>query len=116
MSESKMTPGPWVWRGKSGSLHRVGDPPYPFGETVMRPSYEYDSGVDIEFPNKANCHLITAAPDLFEALDQMTKVIEAAGAQNLARGVQLGQISWYAKITDALSAAHYALAKARGES
>jgi hypothetical protein len=42
------TEGPYRWRGKSGSLHGPGAPPYEFGKTVLSPTWEYDSGVDIE--------------------------------------------------------------------
>ena len=29
---NKTTPGPWVWRWKSGEICAVGKPPYPFGK------------------------------------------------------------------------------------
>lgn len=65
------TPGPWEWRGKSGSLHRdtgernsMGNPVY--GETVLYPSYEYESGVDT-IVSDADARLIATAPILLEA-------------------------------------------------
>lgn len=61
------TPGPWVWRWKSGSLHQVGTD-RPYGATVLTPTYGYDEGIGIEVSD-ADDHLIAAAPDLLEALE-----------------------------------------------
>jgi hypothetical protein len=63
---SQPTPGPWVWRWKSGSLHQVGTD-RPFGATVLAPSYEYDRGVENEV-SEADAALIAAAPDLLKAV------------------------------------------------
>lgn len=52
------------------------------------------------------------APDLVEALTETWRVLRAAGTLNLSNGVQLGQISWYAKICDAEALSNAALAKA----
>lgn len=38
-----------------------------------------------------------------EALSELVRVIESAGLQNLAKGVQLGQASWWVKATDAVN-------------
>jgi len=65
---------------------------------------------------RANGHLIAAAPELYEALDNLVTVIEKAGIHNLMTGVQLGQVSWAIKADDAKAYATEALAKARGES
>lgn len=71
MSETvKHTPGPWVWRGKSGSLHRVGTPPYAYGELVLNPTWDYDAGVEVDI-SEADACLITAAPDMLAALQAM---------------------------------------------
>lgn len=64
------TPGPWVWRWKSGSLHQRGEPPYDFGATVLCPTYDYDSGVDVQV-SEADARLIAAAPDMQEAAEQV---------------------------------------------
>ena len=74
---STHTPGPWAWRWKSGSLHRVGDDPYIYGDVVLTPTYEYDSGVDTVI-GTADAALIKAAPDLFEALRCTTASLVAA--------------------------------------
>jgi hypothetical protein len=75
MPETQTTPGPWVWRGKSGSLHRVGEPPYQFGETVLAPTYEYESGVDT-IVSDADAALIAAAPDMLGALKDVLRVVD----------------------------------------
>ena len=58
------TPGPWKWRGKSGSLHGPGTPPYEFGGCVLSPTYEYDSGVDIEVSDEDSAFIINARQDI----------------------------------------------------
>jgi hypothetical protein len=45
-----------------------------------------------------------------EALEGLVEVIEAAGLENLLRGVQLGQTVWYVKASDAMASAKAALA------
>jgi hypothetical protein len=69
---SAHTPGPWVWRGKSGSLHQAGEKPHTYGATVLAPTYEHDSGLDTEI-SEADAALIAAAPDLVEALREMVR-------------------------------------------
>lgn len=46
---------------------------------------------------------------LENALRGLVGVIEAAGLENLVRGVQFGQTVWYVKASDAMAAAHDAL-------
>lgn len=46
---------------------------------------------------------------LENAVRGLVSVIEAAGLENLSRGVQLGQTVWYVKATDAMAAAADAL-------
>ena len=55
---------------------------------------------------------------LSEALEQRTDnlrriicLIDSAGLGNLSNGVQLGQISWYAKMSDEVEIAKRALAE-----
>ena len=48
------------------------------------------------------------------ALDELVKVIEAAGLLNLSDGVQLGQTVWFVKASDALQNAKAALALPQG--
>jgi hypothetical protein len=50
--------------------------------------------------------------ELLEALIETWRVIDAAGLQNLTRGVQLGQTSWFVKASDAEALARAAIARA----
>lgn len=45
------TPGPWVWRGKDGGLYRKGKPPHAYGDPVLVPEYEYETGLDTVSPH-----------------------------------------------------------------
>ena len=72
----KHTPGPWVWRNKSGTLHRVGEAPYAYGDIVLAPDYEYDSGVDTKVSD-ADAALIAAAPDLLQSLREISDMFMA---------------------------------------
>jgi transketolase C-terminal domain/subunit len=76
------TKGPWVWRGKDGGLYQEGTT-HRFGEAVLVPSYEYDSGIDTVV-SEADMALIAAAPDLLEALKKAD--------QFMTNGIELGYI------------------------
>lgn len=62
---------------------------------------------------EATARLFAASPDLKDAVKELCRVIRLAGVNNLANGVQLGQISWLVKMSDALEMADRALAKAK---
>jgi hypothetical protein len=84
----KATPGKRVWRGKSASLHVVGSPPYSYGPTILNPTWEYDSGADIEgkesdFDFIAACDRETILSLLAER-DALLRVAEAAKAWEVA--------------------------------
>ena len=64
------TPGPWVWRWKSGELCTVGTPPYAFGKSVLFPDDNQSVIV-----SDADARLIAAAPDLLEAVRQAKALI-----------------------------------------
>lgn len=72
------TPGPWVWRGKDGGLYQEGTT-HRFGDAVMVPTYDYDSGVDIEVSDE-DARLIAASPKLLKALELL---VNRAFTQNL---------------------------------
>jgi hypothetical protein len=62
MSESKHTPGPWVWNeGYCGLSSADGHPVLPYAdyENMWLPSYDAQG--------RADGHLIAAAPDLLAA-------------------------------------------------
>ena len=69
---ARTTPGPWRWQHKSGSLHRVGTPPYEFGEVVLEPTYEYDAGTDCKV-SEPDARLLEAAPLLLAALQAIER-------------------------------------------
>jgi len=97
--ETKFTPGPWSFVKNEG----VGDPWF----TVLSGSWDVarnqHSNRDLK-TEKANAHLITAAPDLYEAL------IDLLAEQNGPPLIH-HQESW----ERAMDHARSALAKARGE-
>lgn len=103
MSKSSHTPGPWIWRWKSGSLHQVGNPPYRYGDSIL-----YPTGLDSDLQiSEADAHLIASAPDLYAAcssFDDMAMFTENADDEDVVV-VTLGTVR---KI-------RAALAKARGE-
>lgn len=49
--------------------------------------------------------------EVVEALERLVAVIKMAGVGNLSRGVQLGQISWSVKCSDAIEWAEKALSQ-----
>lgn len=60
---SKHTPGPWLGRGKSDSVHRPCDT-HPYGDQIFAFHPDYA-------PNDADHALILAAPKLLAALEAM---------------------------------------------
>lgn len=67
---SAFTPGPWLYRGKSDSVHtEPPSPPYTYGDQIFR--FHED-----DLPNDADLDLILAAPDLYEALVLLVAGIE----------------------------------------
>lgn len=109
-NETKFTPGPWLADTRSGCLavyplDREMDSPGigPHDERNIHYSSkgaEYDGDRwHMDEQSQANAHLIAAAPELYEALDN---ILELA--------------SWEPYMDDAIIKARAALAKARGES
>jgi hypothetical protein len=71
---SAHTPGPWLWNDKQGSLHRApSDGVYRYGDVVLSPSYEYESGVNVEVSD-ADAALIASAPTMADYIGK--KAIE----------------------------------------
>jgi hypothetical protein len=60
---SKHTPGPWLGRSKSDSVHRPCDT-HPYGDQIFAFHPDYA-------PNDADHALILAAPELLAALEQV---------------------------------------------
>ncbi len=112
MSKKTHTPGPWVWNGKHGSLHRAGEKPYQFGEAVLRPTWEYDEGSDLEI-SEPNALLIAAAPEMLEALEQNVSAFMTLAGFGPEIKALIGDDGW-SKIADAVQASRAALSKATG--
>lgn len=62
---SNFTKGPWLYRGKSDSVHER-DSKYPYGSVIFQ---FHDEGS----PSNADLALILAAPELLEALQACSK-------------------------------------------
>ena len=60
---NKHTPGPWLSRGKSDSVHESSDT-HPYGCQIFR--FAEDQG-----PSDDDLNLILSAPDLLEALSEI---------------------------------------------
>lgn len=96
MSEAKFTPGPWEIH-HNGSYYDIG---INDGTSVLSPVFPTVC-IGVMTDQKANAHLISAAPDLYELL---------AAADMLIIWESMGFTNEFADRVEA------ALAKARGES
>lgn len=80
--ESVASPGPWVWRGNSDTLHTLHDKgEYQYGKTVLAPTYDYDSGTGIQAAEADEDFIANAREDipwlialLHEREDEMAKL------------------------------------------
>ena len=88
---NKHTPGPWLSRGKSDSVHESSNT-HPYGCQIFR--FAEDQG-----PSDDDLNLILSAPDLLEALEYC---LDCLGDE-------------FALPSDCQSTARAAIAKARGE-
>ena len=93
MKETKFTPGPWLFSSyKSGT------------SVIVIDGKEFDVAT-VNYPNRdANAHLIAAAPDLYEALEELH-------AEQNGPPLEKYKTSW----EKAIRKTEAALAKARGE-
>lgn len=104
MSELKATPGPWFI---SGSMTKYVEARIGGGwvqEVAACGPTDADGGYGVH--QQANAHLIAAAPELYEALEETMSRLKAV--------MTSGDYA-YTAIECALHDAHAALAKARGE-
>lgn len=84
---SKHSQRPWLYRGKSDSVHERCDT-HPYGRQIFR-------FVEDEAPSDSDLNVILAAPDLLEALEAVVRVADRA--------------------TDEFDMARAAIAKAKGD-
>lgn len=70
---NKHTPGPWLSRGKSDSVHESSDT-HPYGCQIFR--FAEDQG-----PSDDDLNLILSAPDLLESLEYVAD-IDVSGADD----------------------------------
>lgn len=66
MSDRPWTPGPWLYRPKSGSWHAEPDidTGYSYGQAFITTP----DACDMEFRNEADADLIALAPEMAEAI------------------------------------------------
>jgi len=102
MSETKWTPGPW----KVNKYGSIGAGPLGHMPVVgyVEPFYGEDKR---DGDSSANASLIAAAPELYEALTNLTRFCAAYRAIREDKSEHLARV---------ISAARAAIAKARGES
>jgi hypothetical protein len=93
MSETRFTPGPWVWHSEDE------DSAWLTSGDVTVLDYKGCGSHHYEAENPADLSLIASAPDLYAALADLVDVIDRLGAIRSSR----------------MDDARAALAKARGE-
>lgn len=119
MSELKATPGPWEFMngediygplgGDSGDGVRCDeDDGWKIAEVGLYSSFTQDGLVELgEDCRKANARLISAAPELYTALESCKAALMSV--------IQDGAIGFRGDVNLALLQADYSLSKARGE-
>lgn len=100
MTEPKFTPGPWKFDGEESAYYDL-----PTLNILDKDGDIVAGAVDyIDESSLPNAHLIAAAPDLYNALENVMHEIQF-----------LGDEEHYFGTTERFDAARAALAKARGE-
>ena len=110
MTKEKWTPGPWHVAPKKATYQVVGAAAESLIEFGLPTEIEMASvghrggqaaAIPMDESSMANAHLISAAPELFEALDDARAWINCCGA--------------HSELQDILDRIDAAIAKARGE-
>ena len=94
---NKHTPGPWLSRGKSDSVHESSDT-HPYGHQIFR--FSEDQG-----PSDDDLNLILSAPDLLDALEYVADIDVSGADDSVIRFI----------LAAAQNKARAAIARARGE-
>ena len=94
---NKHTPGPWLSRGKSDSVHESSDT-HPYGHQIFR--FAEDQG-----PSDDDLNLILSAPDLLDALEYVADIDVSGADDSVIRFI----------LAAAQNKARAAIASARGE-
>ena len=94
---NKHTPGPWLSRGKSDSVHESSDT-HPYGCQIFR--FAEDQG-----PSDDDLNLILSAPDLLDALEYVADIDVSGADGSVIRFI----------LAAAQNRARAAIARARGE-
>lgn len=113
-NEQKWTPGPWrveqdttlIWGACNPDDRTTWGMGYPIAECRITPAQWKAKRPDAD-EGEANAHLISAAPDMYEALKLAVDLVE--------RDVIRVRPSEYEELIAALEAWNLALSKARGE-
>lgn len=105
MNALNATPGPWVTERGNSIIKIFG------GNRVIAASATKAYWERADETDEANAHLIAAAPELYEALDDARMFIELVRM----RAAQEGDVDQAAEAAASLNSALAALAKARGE-
>ena len=128
MSETKFTPGPWhcsiehtVWSEMVKHIIYSGDNPLDGKKEICiiyscRSYCSETTEINKQFEEqKANAHLIAAAPDLYAALDKLIDEIETLMSDSDAMPYSAFHIICEEGLMPNTKTARAALAKARGE-
>lgn len=124
MSETNWTPGPWEvthnhW--SKSSIDDTGDYGYPVAECNIHYEADEESQGHFEAIKEANAQLISAAPEMAEALKPFERFIEAfeskpmRGLDETIYAIHAGTEHEAVITREHMRKARAALAKARGE-
>ena len=134
MSETRFTPGPWKWIGWNyGDFAQDGHEGKLWSEAdqcpVLRGTTTEGEDPRVDVVNPFDGHLIAAAPDLYAALEKLTKAVSechACGAEltpdrgpahceDCPSGCECHEEPDCAQLRTIIAEGDAALAKARGE-
>lgn len=92
-----VTPGPWLWRGKDGGLYQEGQDPYAYGNAVLVPDYEHDSGIDTKISEPDAAWIARCSPSgisgLLALIESQRAEIERVERESAAKDEQIKQLN-----------------------